>query len=60
MREVPMRASTRRSSRAPSPGSVTKVRHIPYKCCGTYTVFDKVYARSGTVLDHAEATFIFA
>ena len=40
--------------------SVTKVRHIPYSCCGTYTVFDKVYARSGAVLDHAEATFIFA
>ena len=59
--KVPGLTGTNRWKVTLRPGqSATKVRHIPYSCCGTYTVYDKVYARSGAVLDHAEATFIFA
>lgn len=44
-----------------SPGqSVTKTRHVPYVCCGTYIVTDKVYTTTGTQLAKATATFTFA
>ena len=44
-----------------SPGQgVTKVRHVPYVCCGSYNVTDKVTTTSGTQLAKATATFTFA
>ena len=44
-----------------SPGQlVDKVRHIPYSCCGTYTVTDKLYSASGHHLATAKTSFTFA
>lgn len=36
-----------------------KVQHLPYSCCGTYTVKDRV-AASGVVLAAKSTTFTFA
>ena len=44
-----------------SPGqSVTKVRHFPYACCGSYHVSDKVASSTGTRLANAGTGFTFA
>jgi hypothetical protein len=44
-----------------SPGmSATKVRHVPYVCCGSYNVTDRVDTTTGTQLAKATATFTFA
>lgn len=40
--------------------TAVKTRSFPYACCGTYTVKDRVFTRSGRLLAHAEATFTFA
>jgi hypothetical protein len=50
---------TYRITLAPSQ-SVKKVRHVPYVCCGTYTVTDTVSTTTGTQLSKAKATFTFA
>ena len=39
--------------------SVLKVQHIPYSCCGSYNVHDRVTS-SGTVLATAKTSFTFA
>ncbi len=44
-----------------TPGqSVTKTRHFPYSCCGTYSVRDGVYTTGGQQLAKAAASFTFA
>ena len=44
-----------------SPGrTAVRKRSFPYACCGSYTVTDKVLARSGRRLARAMATFTFA
>jgi hypothetical protein len=40
--------------------AVTKVRHFPYACCGTYHVSDKVYATGGQKLANTGTGFTFA
>jgi hypothetical protein len=39
--------------------SVTKIQHILYNCCGTYTVTDKVVS-AGRVLAQSQTSFTFA
>ena len=44
-----------------SPGqAVTKTRHFPYSCCGSYTVTDRVESPTGTVLAKGTTRFTFA
>lgn len=44
-----------------SPGqTVVKVRHLPYACCGSYTVTDRVHSASGRQLAKSAAGFTFA
>jgi len=44
-----------------APGQrVDKVRHIPYSCCGSYTITDRVLSSSGRVIARAQAGFTFA
>jgi hypothetical protein len=44
-----------------APGqSVDEVQHIPYSCCGTYRVKDKVLSSAGVVLARGSAGFTFA
>lgn len=40
-------------------GTVTKVQHLPYSCCGSYTLTDKALS-SGQVLDQSQTSFTFA
>jgi hypothetical protein len=43
------------------PGAtVQKVQHIPYSCCGSFTVTDTVTSRSGRVLAVKRTGFTFA
>jgi hypothetical protein len=37
-----------------------KVQHIPYSCCGTYTVKDQVFSSAGQLLAKRSVTFTFA
>jgi hypothetical protein len=37
-----------------------KVQHIPYSCCGTYTVRDQVVSSAGQLLAKRSVTFTFA
>jgi hypothetical protein len=44
-----------------APGqTVVKVQHIPYSCCGSYTVTDRAVSGSGHVLARASTGFTFA
>ena len=44
-----------------TPGqAVTKTRHVPYACCGTYNVRDGVYTTGGQQLAKAGTSFTFA
>jgi hypothetical protein len=44
-----------------APGqTVIKFQHIPYSCCGTFGVTDRVVSRSGRILAHASTSFTFA
>ena len=44
-----------------SPGqTVTKTRHFPYSCCGSYNVTDTVTTTTGQQLAKAQASFTFA
>jgi hypothetical protein len=44
-----------------SPGqTVTKTRHFPYSCCGSYNVTDTVTTATGQQLAKAQASFTFA
>jgi hypothetical protein len=40
--------------------SVVKTRYVPYSCCGTYGVNDKVLSSAGQVLAHRSTSFTFA
>lgn len=40
--------------------TVEITQHIPYRCCGTYYVTDRVYSTSGTLLATARASWTFA
>ena len=40
--------------------SVDITQHIPYRCCGSYDVTDRVYSGSGRLLDTARAGWTFA
>jgi len=44
-----------------APGThVDKVQFIPYSCCGTYSITDKVRSTTGTVLTQRGTSFTFA
>jgi hypothetical protein len=40
--------------------TVVKTRSVPYVCCGSYTVTDKVYSASGQKLANSRSGFTFA
>jgi hypothetical protein len=54
-------AANRTWTIALAPGqTVVKVQHIPYSCCGSFTVTDRAISRLGQILGHASTNFTFA